>query len=380
MRRRRLRIFAFGLAGILILAGWLWLTARPILGETESAKRDASMPPYQHIFVIVAENQSYGGLMHRAAWAPNIHRLAAEYGVASRFYGEVHPSSGNYLAMLGGDTFGIVDDDAFFCHAGDKDPACPYEDQPNYVSHEIAGPSLADQLTAKGLSWKAYLEDFPADDPLAAFWPTADHPSAGLPNDLYGAKHNGFVHFRNINRQPYRELVRHFVGFDQLAADLANDTMPNYAHIIPNQCNDMHGLSGPNVPGDCKTDEGLLRRGDAEIGMLVSEITRSRMWKEPGNAAIVITFDESDNSIFNLGPQYCCGSDPDSDANFGGGHILTIVITNHGPRHFVDPTPYNHYSLLRTTEVAFGIDRFLGHAGDTAKGVVTMTPLFAVKH
>ena len=68
-------------------------------------------------------------------------------------------------------------------------------------------------------------------------------------------------------------------------------------------------------------------------------------------------------------------ADPD---NPGGGQIPTIVITNHGPRHLIDPTPYNHYSLLRTTETAFGISDHLGHAADTAKGVKDMTPLFAI--
>ena len=42
-----------------------------------------------------------------------------------------------------------------------------------------------------------------------------------------------------------------------------------------------------------------------------------------------------------------------------------------------DATPYNHYSLLRTMEDAFGIANHLGHAADTDKGVVAMTPLFA---
>ena len=66
----------------------------------------------------------------------------------------------------------------------------------------------------------------------------------------------------------------------------------------------------------------------------------------------MITFDEDDHST--EGPQGCCGYDPKSPANFGGGIIPTIVITNHGPHSLVDPTPYNHYSLLRTLEDAFG--------------------------
>jgi hypothetical protein len=56
------------------------------------------------------------------------------------------------------------------------------------------------------------------------------------------------------------------------------------------------------------------------------------------------------------------------------------VITNHGPRGVVDDTPYNHYSLLRTTEQAFGIDEYLGHAADARRGVSSMAPLFAVTH
>ena len=100
----------------------------------------------------------------------------------------------------------------------------------------------------------------------------------------------------------------------------------------------------------------------------------------PDNTAIVITFDENDAAERNTGPQGCCGYDPHSKANFGGGHIVTIVITNHGPRHLADATPYNRYSLLRTTEAAFGINQYLRHAADPSKGVVTLTPLFAVHH
>ena len=35
---------------------------------------------------------------------------------------------------------------------------------------------------------------------------------------------------------------------------------------------------------------------------------------------------------------------------YGGGLIPAIVVTASGPRHLVDHTPYNHYSLLTTIE------------------------------
>lgn len=124
---------------------------------------------------------------------------------------------------------------------------------------------------------------------------------------------------------------------------------------------------------------GLIKRGDAEIGMLADKIMASPVWRARGNSAIVITFDENDGSERDAGVQGCCGFDPSSKANFGGGRIPTLVITNHGPGPVADPTPYNHYSLLRSTEAAFGIEEYLSHAAETGKGVTVMSPLFAVK-
>ncbi|MEO7147018.1 MAG: hypothetical protein ABIW81_07740, partial [Terrimesophilobacter sp.] len=64
---------------------------------------------------------------------------------------------------------------------------------------------------------------------------------------------------------------------------------------------------------------------------------------------------------------------------YGGGLIPAIVVTASGPRHFVDHTPYNHYSLLTTIEDNWKLGH-LGHAGDTANGVVAMWPMFTGKN
>ncbi|MGA7674203.1 MAG: alkaline phosphatase family protein [Rhizomicrobium sp.] len=346
------------------------------------AGAEPAIPRYQHIFVIILENKGYDQIMTHPEWTPVLHRLTSEYGVASQFYAEVHSSEANYIAMLGGDTFGIHDDDAFFCKSGVKSEYCAKTDEPDYADHSLTARSLMDQLADKGLIWKAYMEDIPSAGSLVPRWPTADYPVKGMANELYAAKHNGFVNFARVHDEPFVQLSEQFVGFPQLDKDLADDQLPNYAHIVPNQCNEMHGKDGANVPADCIESTnlpGLIRRGDAEVGMLVDKIMHAKVWSEPGNTAIVVTFDENNKEERKTGPQGCCGYDPHSLANFGGGHILTLVITNHGPRHIVDPTPYNHYSLLRTTEAAFGITEYLGHAADTDKGVVGMTPLFAVK-
>lgn len=339
-----------------------------------------AMPPYAHIFVIIEENHTTDEIVPSPN-APNLTRFAQQYGYSWKFYAEQHPSEPNYVAILGGDTFGIKDDDAFWCKPGLKDPACSSANAPGYVNHTITTPSLAAQLEAHHLTWKGYFEDIPEPGSRAYRWPDAAHPVPGKPPGLYAVKHNGFMNFKDVQSDP--ALAQKIMGFDALARDLASGQVPNYAQIVPNQCNDMHGMPvGPDVPADCPYDAGgkLIARGDAVAGKLVAEIMASPIWSQPGNSAIVITFDEND--VEHPSPGHgdgCCGSGPNDPNNPGGGWIPTIVITNHGPHALTDMTPFNHYSLLRTTEDAFGIHDYLGHAGDSAHRVLDMTSLFYVK-
>ncbi len=340
------------------------------------ADHQNEIPRFDHILVIIAENHAYRQIIGNPH-APNINRLATSYGLATRYYGVVHPSKANYIAMIGGDTFGIHDDDAYYCKAGSTDRFCEKVDtdtnQP-YVDHTITGKSLIDQLAERNFTWKAYLESIPSPGSKVVYFPDPATPLASQPTELYASKHNAFINFKSGQDDP--DVAGKFVGFDQLFEDLARGQLPNYAHVVPNQCNDMHGRSGPNVPDDCDfdNDEGRIARGDRTIRELVAAIQASPIWSAPGNSAIVITWDEDDDPHEKTGIQGCCGYDPNSAANFGGGHIATIVITNHGPRGITDDTPHNHYSLLRTTEDAFCIREYLGHAKDA--DVVPMTKLF----
>ncbi len=335
------------------------------------------VPHYDHIFVIVEENQGLADILGKP-FTPSLTALAKTYGVATQYYGIVHPSEGNYVAMLGGDTFGIHDDDGYFCKPHQKDATCKDSDAPGFVDHTITKPNLADQLRARGISWKGYYESLPSPGAKDIIWPLPNNPDH-LPTALYASKHNAFNAFATNLNDPDR--ATHIVDFKQLDADLASGNMPAFAHIVPNQCNEMHGVKGENVPPDCtkENEPGRIARGDAYAGKLIDRIMQSPVWSQPGNTAIVVTFDEASHHIYPGDPTGCCAYEPGSLANFGGGRIATIVIANHGPRGLEDPTPYNHYSLLRTVEDAFGIPEHLGHAADTEKGVVSMGPLFAIK-
>src|SRR6185437_2626356 len=167
------------------------------------------------------------------AAAPNIARLARTYGDASQFFAEVHPSEGNYVALLGGDTFGIHDDDAFYCKPGMDDPRCAGAKGAGYQDHTSSKPHLGAPLLNAGLTWKGYYESLPEPGSMAV---TASDPAfdnGTRKTALYASKHSGFMNFAGVQSDPAR--AQRVVGFDQLKRDLASGQLPSFALIVPNQ-------------------------------------------------------------------------------------------------------------------------------------------------
>jgi len=158
------------------------------------------------------ENKEYGQVIGQPD-APYINRLAAEYALADQSYAITHPSLPNYLALLGGDTFGITSD-CTTCRV----------DQSN----------LVDALEGRDKTWTAYMEDLPS--------PCFLGPEAAD----YALKHNPFLYFQNIRSN----LVRcaRVVPLTKLDGDLASGTVPDFVWISPNLRHDMH--DGTVAEGD----------------------------------------------------------------------------------------------------------------------------------
>jgi len=351
--------------GLLTLAGVAFALVPSAVSAHKSHSENgsgSSVPHYQHIVEIMMENTSYGTIIGNSL-APNINALANRYGLATNYFGVTHPSEPNYVANIGGSYFGIQDDNQFYCTPAlaTTDPNCAG----TTVDHTVSAQSLADQLTAAGKTWKGYFQNLPYVDPshVVASGPNANGPyTFKWPSNtdaLYASKHNPFVNFTGT-----QGALSQMVPDNQLGLDLLTRHLPNYSLVVPDQCHDMHGTGG------CSDTNGLIQAGDQYVGTTVSEVMASPTWKE-GNNAIVITWDEDDFSDQGQPGTGCCGADP------GGGHVVTIVITNHGAGHVTDNTAYNHYALLRTFEAAFGLP-CLAHACDSV--VPTMAPLFANGH
>ncbi len=111
-------------------------------GVTTVAAAPAPLVRYEHVFVVIEENKDFELIVDPKV-APNIARLAKTYGVATDFYGEVHPSEANYVALLGGDTLGIHDDDPFYCKPDSTERFCAGASQPGYTNHTSDAPISA---------------------------------------------------------------------------------------------------------------------------------------------------------------------------------------------------------------------------------------------
>ncbi len=259
--------------------------------------------------------------------------------------------------------------------------------------NDIDGISVADQLVAAGKSWKSYQENLPeigADGVNAsdgtfviggrnaqgkevtsnfAALSTPDKPmSASKVVALYGVKHNPFAYFASVQEgaNPALSLARvaPFEGRRGLFEDLKQGTVPNFAFIAPNQCNDMHGRG--NASAACQYDDddngtqsglnpALIAQGDHAVQRLVTAIEASPIWHK-SRSAIVLVWDENDTS-------------PGTP-----NRVAAVVETNYGRHPRRSNRFYTHFSLTRTLDAAFGLP-CLNHACDA--GVEAMSDLFA---
>ena len=304
---------------------------------------DATTPRrLDHVYIIVLENHGFDDALYGPS--PFLLKLAMTQGLATYYFGVTHPSLPNYLAMVAGDDFGVRDDD----------PSCFASDlMEGQTCHHFVGDTLVDQLEANGLSWALYAENLPSIGSLQSQYPPNDS------NALYAQKHNPFVYFDQIAQSPAR--LRNLKTLNELETDLGG-IAPNFVFIVPNQCNDGHGLE------NCSDPNALVEAYDVFVQRTVEAIQRSSNWTE--NSVIVIVFDEGEPPRGTKGgPSYvdCCGM---ADPGVGGHHVPAIVVTKCGGP-VTSGTPTNHYSLLATIEDGFGLSRL--HKAVTAN---TMWDLF----
>jgi phosphatidylinositol-3-phosphatase len=321
-----------------------------LLAVPSAAGAAAAPAAVKHVFVIVLENKDYSSSFGPQAQSPQLGRVLPSQGVLlSQYYGIAHNSLPNYIAMVSGQGPNPVTQ---------SDCQIYQEFLPGTIGSDGQAMGLgcvypssvrtvADQLTAAGLTWGGYMEDMGTP---------CRHPALNMPDstqqatatDQYAARHNPFVYFHSIIDGP--DCAAHDVPLERLQADLQSaDTTPNLTFITPDLCSDGH--DEPCADGR----PGGYASIDAFLAEWVPRIESSPAYQQDG--ALIVTFDESES-----GAEGCCVQDHPNTPNAGGqtlgpggGRTGTVVVSPFVTPGTTSDRPYNHYSFLRTIEDLFGL-------------------------
>ncbi len=273
----------------------------------------------------------------------------------------LHPSEPNYVWQESG-THGPLND---------SDP---------YPNNIVNAPSLSALMAAKGQTWRSYQEDTDLvntngnningqhgsgvaptstvaptsqyEVPLTSFSGTSasyTNPYNGSNQYNYAAKHNPPLFFTATNGgndpTPANSQAQNYAPMQQLATDLANNTVARLNWITPDQYNDMHTALNTNftyngVTYTAGTDAEQIAQGDNFLSIIVPEIEASQAFKN--NGEIVIWNDETEGD-----------EDVGSTAGFEGTEIIISPLAKGNA--YTNDVLYTHSSDLVTLQNIFGV-------------------------
>jgi hypothetical protein len=185
---------------------------------------------------------------------------------------------------------------------------------------------LVNQLEAAGVSWRAYVENIaPGQCPIQGQGP-------------YTTWHVPFLYFDDVVGNPpastATRCIAHVVPFGHLAQDLQTGSAPQYAFVVPNECNDMHQ--------DCNTGDPV-RQGDDWLAAHIPELLSSSAYAR--GSLVLIVWDFS----------------PHGDVPIG-----LIALSAKAKPGYASTAPFTVGSTLRSLQEVFGVSPLLGGASSAS--------------
>lgn len=214
----------------------------------------------------------------------------------TNYWAVTHPSEPNYCAAVGGDYFGMENDD--------------------FLAVPLNVSTIVDLLDTKGISWAEYQEDLP----YPGFQGFNFSNQVTYKND-YVRKHDPLILFDSITQNTTRlQLIKNLTGFND---DLQNKVLPQWAFITPNMTDDGHDT---NVTFASKWESSWI-----------SPLLNNSYFMQ--NTLVLLTFDENESKTKPNKP-------------------FTILLGGAIPdslKGTTDDTFYNHYSTISTVAVNWGL-------------------------
>jgi acid phosphatase len=202
---------------------------------------------FNKVLYIIFENSEF----NRTISQPYFNQLKNDGALLTNFHAPIHPSQGNYIAMVSGSTFNIN------------------QDGPITINER----SIADLLEESKKDWRLYAEDYPGN----CF--------NGKTSQNYARKHVPFISFANIQTNPAR--CSKIVNSSQFFSDLNSNSLKEYSMYIPNLSNDGHNTG--------------VAYADTWFRNTFDKILHSPSF--PKDLLVIVTFDEGTtpvNQIYTL--------------------------------------------------------------------------------
>jgi phospholipase C len=181
-------------------------------------------------------------------------------------------------------------------------------DNNNPSVHPLLVPSIYSQLEGVGSTWRDYEENAPKNCPQAG-------------SGDYAVRHDPAPYYTTIAATcALYDINAGTLASGPLASDLAAGTLPTFSFITPNVCNDMHSCP--------------VRAGDDWLRAWLPRILASPAY-QAGTTAVFVAWDENEGASGNRVPFLA---------------VAPAIVPGTSAT-----TPFNHYSLLRTTEEMLGL-------------------------
>ena len=200
-------------------------------------------PAFSHVILLVEENHNYSEVVGSSSM-PYLNSLISQYGLATQYFANSHPSLPNYFVL----TTGLM------------------ESNNDNFAGSVTDDNVVRELVKAGKSWKAYLESLPSPGYL------------GSDSGAYLRQHNPFADLSDIQQSSTQ--AANMVPFTQFATDLASNALPQYSFIAPNANDDAH--------------DGTLAQADSWLQSNIAPLLSSPAFQSGG--LLILTFDESEDS------------------------------------------------------------------------------------
>jgi hypothetical protein len=272
------------------------------------AQSATQVPSSSHVFLIVEENASYSTVTNKTDannYMPWLIGEGTTFGHATNYVTDSSGSLLDYLWLSSGS-----------CHGDSSITPVDCTLPPGTHSFGCTGGSCVSpitddniyrEMTASGISWKEYEESIPSVGYM------------GVSVFPYDTHHNPAMWYSDVINST--ALQQHIVGFDQFQADLANNQLPRYSIVIPNDNDDAHDMS-PAV-------------ADTWLKNNIAPLLQQSFFQPCGDGLLIITFDNGDGD--------------------GAGQVYTALIGPKVMSGVASSTAYKHENALRTILDALGI-------------------------